>query len=110
MPALIILFATYLQAFLRAFKDPSFRILSILMVILILGGAYFFHQIEGWSYLDAVYFCVVTLATVGYGDLTPTTNTGKIFTIFYIPLGIGTFVAFATTLAQNLMKKDKRTG
>ncbi|MFN8377767.1 MAG: potassium channel family protein [Anaerolineae bacterium] len=38
-------------------------ILSILVV-----GTIFYHLVEGWNILDSVYFCVITLTTIGYGD------------------------------------------
>jgi voltage-gated potassium channel Kch len=58
-----------------------------LIVTLIVIGTVFYRTVEGWSWLDAVYFSVVTIATVGYGDITPQTAIGKIFTIGYIFLG-----------------------
>jgi len=51
-------------------------------------GTLVYHRFEGWSYLDSLYFCVISLATVGYGDLTPTTPGTKIFTMVYIINGI----------------------
>ena len=52
-------------------------------VIIILGiGTVFYRFVEGFSWIDAYYFSVVTLATVGYGDLAPRTTAGKLFTIF----------------------------
>ena len=54
----------------------------------LLAGTLAYHWLEGWSYLDALYFCVITLATVGYGDLTPTTPIAKVFTIFYVINGV----------------------
>ena len=54
----------------------------------LLVGTLAYHWLEGWSYLDALYFCVITLATVGYGDLTPTTPIAKVFTIFYVINGV----------------------
>jgi hypothetical protein len=59
----------------------------------LLIGALAYTWLEGWSFLDALYFCVVTLATIGYGDLTPTTPAAKIFTIFYVINGIGILLA-----------------
>jgi hypothetical protein len=60
---------------------------------MLLGGVLVYHWLEGWSYLDALYFCVVSLATVGYGDLTPTTPWAKLFTIIYLINGIGILLA-----------------
>lgn len=54
----------------------------------LLVGTLFYHWVEGWSYLDSLYFCVVSLGTVGYGDLTPTTPLAKMFTIIYLLNGI----------------------
>jgi hypothetical protein len=54
----------------------------------LLLGTFFYHWVEGWSYLDSIYFCVVSLGTVGYGDFTPKTPVGKVFTIVYLINGI----------------------
>jgi hypothetical protein len=59
----------------------------------LLMGTLVYHWLEGWSYLDALYFCVVSLATVGYGDLTPSTPLARAFTIFYLINGIGILLA-----------------
>jgi hypothetical protein len=60
---------------------------------MLLAGVLIYHWLEGWSYLDALYFCVVSLATVGYGDFTPTTPLARLFTIFYLINGIGILLA-----------------
>jgi hypothetical protein len=53
------------------------------VAVIILVGAGLYHYLEGWNWLDSVYFVVVTLTTIGYGDLAPITPAGKLITIFY---------------------------
>ena len=72
----------------------SYRILFGVALSVLLGGTVFFHFAEDFSWIDAFYFCVVTLTTVGYGDITPQTPLGKLFTSFYILLGVGIIAAF----------------
>jgi hypothetical protein len=69
-------------------RDRDSRPTLIYALITLLLGMFFYHWIEGWSFLDSVYFCVVSLGTVGYGDFTPKTPFGKIFTIVYLINGI----------------------
>jgi len=82
------------------FKEPKYRAVVVWMMLLLLIGTVFYHLEEGWSWLDALYFSVVTLSTVGYGDLGPTTPLSKIFTMAFILLGISIFVSFASMLAK----------
>jgi voltage-gated potassium channel len=91
----------------HALQQPEVQGGAQLAISLVLIATIFYWFVEGWSLLDAVYFAVVTIATVGYGDLAPHTTLGKIFTIGYIVSGIGIFVAAITALAQATLQADR---
>lgn len=86
-----------------ALKEPAVHGAVSLAATIIAIATVFYWIVEGWSLLDSLYFSVVTIATVGYGDFVPKTAIGKIFTIGYIFSGIGIFVAAAASLAHAVM-------
>ncbi len=55
--------------------------------------------------LDSVYFVVVTVITIGYGDIVPITATGKIFTMFYSFFGVGMAFYFLSLIGIVMFKK-----
>jgi len=65
------------------------KITLIILLYIFIIGTFGFHFIEGWGFLDSFYTMVTTLTTVGYGDFTPKTTGGKIFTVFIIIFGVG---------------------
>jgi voltage-gated potassium channel Kch len=81
-------------------KKPKYRAVFIWLLLVILLGTVFYHYTEGWGWIDSLYFSVITLSTVGYGDFSPTTPFTKLFTTVYIFLGISIFAAFASMLAR----------
>jgi len=54
-----------------------------------------------------LYISGVTLTTVGYGDLTPTTAAGKVFTILYMLVGIGIILGFVNAVAEHSIERRK---
>ena len=84
----------------NARRDPKVQILLVLGLGLLMTGMVVYHFVEGWPWLDSLYFSTVTLATVGYGDLHPTTTLGKLFTIAYIFLGVGVFVGIFAFISR----------
>ncbi len=83
-----------------AFSHSAFQGLSGFAVLLIAFGSAFCWLVEGWSYVDAVYFSVVTLTTIGYGDIAPQTDAGKLFTVVYILVGLGVIAAFISSVTS----------
>ena len=103
MTILLTTFAA-MTAFIRElwnlFKEPKYRAILVWLFGILLVGTVFYHLVEGWSWFDSLYFSVITLSTVGYGDFSPTTTASKLFTVIYIFLGISIFVSFASMLAK----------
>lgn len=60
----------------------------LLLLILYLFGTLVYHNLEGWSWVDCIYFMTATFTTVGYGELVPTSDAAKIFTVFFMWTGI----------------------
>ena len=96
MPLLIL---TMLRAGWALRRDSQFTSLALLAVIAIISGTGFYSIVEGLRFVDALYFSVVTLTTVGYGDFAPETDAGKLFTAVYVLVGVGIVLAFITTVA-----------
>ena len=90
-------------------KDPQFRVLVGLVVFLLLSGTVFYSLHEGWSIVNAFYFSVTTLTTVGYGDLSPTTTLSKLFTVVYIFVGLSIILGFLNTVATSETMRSRRS-
>ena len=91
-------------ALLAVWRDPETKALPVVVGVLLVSGTVFYWAAEDWSLIQSLYFSVVTLTTVGYGDLTPTSDYSRIFTIIYIFIGIGVLVAFLSSLAKHYIR------
>ncbi|KAF4045351.1 Ion channel [Phytophthora infestans] len=66
-----------------------------------------FHYTEKWSVVDCVYYAMVIVTTVGYGDVVPITNAGKAITIFFSFYGICTIAVALGQLASWFLQRQK---
>lgn len=83
------------------------KVYSILFLTVMVGGIAGIMAAEGFTFLDAFYFIIVTMATVGYGDVHPVTPAGKVLAILVIVTGVGTFVgAIANATETMLTRRD----
>lgn len=60
------------------------------------------------NYFDALYFTTATMTTVGYGDITPVTNLGKVLAICFMLSGTAIFVSFTAILSTSIMDIEMR--
>lgn len=96
-------FGQILRSVSYAFRDGRVRAILAFTLALVFWASVFYHFVEGWSWLDSIYFSVIAVSTVGFGDISPETAVGKIFTMFYIVIGLGVFVTAATTVANAIL-------
>jgi len=90
--------------------DRLYSLLVVAAIVISIGSIAIFYiespnektQIN--SFLDAVWWTVSTVTTVGYGDIVPVTDAGKIMAIFYMIFGIGILAVFLSVLGTRIYK------
>ena len=96
-----ILVINTIRAIRALWSESQFRSLTRLTAIA--SGVVFYSLVEHLSPVDALYFSVTTLTTVGYGDFSPQTTAGKLFTVVYVLVGVGLLLAFLTQVATQVV-------
>lgn len=86
------------------YKSTSFKAFSLIMMYMSVGVLGFSFIFERWSVRDAIYFSVVTFSTVGYGDIKPESDGGKMFSCAFAFLGIGIIGIALGYVGQNLIQ------
>ena len=85
---------------MNLFDRHAYRLLVGFALATLATGTIVYHLVEKLSWFNAYYFSVITLTTVGYGDITPHTKFGKLFTTFYILVGVGIITSFISATAR----------
>jgi voltage-gated potassium channel len=95
----------FIQLTNDTFQNPLRRLqLSLLtLVLLTLSATLVYMVLEGWTPLEALYMTVITIATVGFGEVRPMSPLGRTFTIGLILVGVGvTTAAISTALSLTI--------
>src|SRR5213082_1781234 len=89
-----------------------FRLAAVLLVIVVTLGVAGYVLINGWSLLDSFYMVIITISTVGYTEVHPQSQAGRLFTSGLIVVDVATmlygFGVFAETLADNAFGRYRR--
>ena len=88
----------YLIKRLNLFKGLFLPLL--LLAVLMLVGTIGYIIIEGYNFLEALYMTVITVASVGFNEVHPLSEAGRLFTIFLILINLGLFTYFITLLSR----------
>ena len=78
----------------------------VLIMLLLIGGA-FYSYVEGWRFIDSLYFSAMTITTIGYGDFTPKTDIGKMFTIVFAIIGVAAWFYLAAAVGKAILFKSQ---
>ena len=84
----------------RALRQPEARGALRSAALLLATGVIFYMLVEKWTFVDALYFSVTTLTTVGFGNPAPSTDLGKLFTVFFVLSGVGMFLAVINAVGK----------
>jgi voltage-gated potassium channel len=80
---------------------------AVLLMVALLGlGIAGYMLIEGWSLLDALYMTVTTVTTVGFREVQPLSDGGRLFTIFLVLLGVGVAFYILTSLVATVIEGE----
>ena len=86
--------------------DPRLKIRIILttLLLLVIGGTALFHYLEDFTLIQAFYFTVTTMTTVGYGDLTPTNDVTRLAVSLYILLAVSLYISLITHFGSHFLE------
>lgn len=85
-------------------KFRPLKILTIALLLLTAAGTAGFHYIEHWSWFDSFYMVIITLSTIGYGEVHPLSHAGRAFNIVLIVAGVALVFLMIGALTQALLE------
>jgi voltage-gated potassium channel len=84
------------------------RSAALLLSCITAIGTAGFVLVEEVSWLDALYMTVMTISTVGFGDIAPATEAGRLFTVVLIITGVGAVLALISVIAGEILEGGLR--
>lgn len=91
------------------FNTNGFKYMVFVSLIVIILGALGIHFAEGMQYKDAIWWSFVTTTTVGYGDISPNTDSGRIIACILMLVGIGLIGSLTSTITSFFFNEAKNS-
>lgn len=83
----------------------TLRVALVTLSGLLLIGTLLFHSLENWTWTESFYFTVITLTTVGYGDLHPTTDASRLAVALFIIFGVGIVAGVVSMVGSGFLQR-----
>jgi len=93
------------RTLLSFWRNPSYQSLLFTANFFLVIGTVAYLYTEDWSWLDSLYFSVITLTKITYKNFSPQTDLGKLFTIAYIIFSVALILGFVNTLFLHYKEK-----
>ncbi len=94
----------------RSMRHPRHQAFVLSVVVTVVSGVVFYSLTEDWSIADSLYFTVVALTTIGFGDFTPTTTLSRLFTVVYAVIGVGLIGILVHLIVSSTQQANKHQG
>ncbi|KAL8719967.1 MAG: hypothetical protein Q9225_003115 [Loekoesia sp. 1 TL-2023] len=98
----------YPQEFKLTMSQRTLMLQTISFMVYMLAGAAVYYKVEGWQFLDCVYFTNYTLLTVGIGDYAPQTHTGRALLFPYAIGGIVILGLVVGSIRSLVLERGKK--
>lgn len=80
------------------------------LVLILFSGALWYKYVEGWTWIDAIYMSVITLTTVGFGEINPLTPRGRLFTMVFLLTGVGVIAYILNNFTESIVQGYLQAG
>lgn len=93
------------NAIINHFYEHAIQFAVLLLFVVIVWWAALIHRFEAWTFFESLYFSVITMSTIWYGDFVPMTDAGKTLAMIYALTGVPMFLVIVTIVLESRIKR-----
>ena len=91
---------------LKSWGRPNIYIALMLLIVVVMIGVMGFRFLSNYSWVDALYMTVITMTTVGFEEVQPLDEYGKLFTVFLISTSVAIFAYSVSVITEYIVSKN----